>query len=200
MTELLFCFLLKSSYLITLTSLPSPPPHSPRASIDSAYRYDLFVSYAEEDMSWILQHLLPTLEGGQGLRLCIHQRDFIPGQNIVDNIFQSVEDSRKVLMVFSKSFARSQWCQFELSLCLNHTMDHDDALVIACIDDVTSGADLTPTMMAVLYTTTYIQWAEESDARASFWGRLTLALSEIIPPGLASVDNDSDDGGVDNIV
>ena len=78
-------------------------------------------------------------------------------------------------------------------------MDHDDALVIACIDDVTSGVDLTPTMMAVLYTTTYIQWAEELDARASFWGRLNIALSEIIPPGLARVDNDSDDGGVDNI-
>ena len=141
----------------------------------------MFVSYAEEDLLWVRQHLIPELEDGLGLRLCIHQRDFLPGANIVDNIINSVVGSRKVMMVFSKYFARSQWCQFELACCLSYVMDNDDALVIACVDDVTSGSDLTPTMMAVLYTTTYIQWADEPDAVASFWGRLSIALGEIIP-------------------
>ena len=85
------------------------------------------------------------------------------------------------MVVFSRHFARSQWCQFELALCLQHVIDHGDALVITCVDDVTSGGDLTPTMMAVMYTTTYIQWAEEPDAKTSFWGRLRIALREILP-------------------
>ncbi|KAK7114074.1 hypothetical protein V1264_000198 [Littorina saxatilis] len=142
------------------------------------FRFDLFVSYAEEDVSWVRSHLLPELELGQGVRLCIHQRDFTPGQNIVDNIYQSVQDSRKVLMVFSRHFARSQWCQFELALCLSHVVEHDDTMLVTCVDDVTSSTELTPTMMAVLNTTTYIQWAEEDDAKASFWGRMRMALAD----------------------
>ena len=83
-------------------------------------------------------------------------------------------------MFLSNDFLRSQWCQFELAFCLSHVMDYDDALIVACLDDVASRA-LTSAMMAVMKTTTYIQWAEHPDARASFWGRLQIALREIAP-------------------
>ena len=143
------------------------------------FDYDVFVSYASEELPWVRQHLMPNLEELLGLRLCVHERDFIPGHNIVDNIAECVESSKKVLMVFSRDFVRSQWCQFELTFCLHHVMNHDDALVIVCVDDVAS-RDMTTAMMAVLKTTTYIQWDEDDHARDSFWRRLHLALNEVI--------------------
>jgi hypothetical protein len=79
------------------------------------FDFDIFVSYASEDAVWVYQHLAPELEGRRGLRLCLCERDFIPGRNIVDNIETFVARSRKVLMVFSRHFARSPWCQFELT-------------------------------------------------------------------------------------
>nr|KAG5700708.1 hypothetical protein BaRGS_029073 [Batillaria attramentaria] len=118
------------------------------------FQYDVFVSYAEKDFHWVQQHLVPELEDRRGLKLCLHQRDFIPGKHIVDNIADCVESSKKVMMVFSSDFAKSPWCQFELTLCLTHVMDHDDALVITCLHDIPS-RDLTPAMMAVMKTTTY---------------------------------------------
>ncbi|XP_070198594.1 toll-like receptor 1 [Littorina saxatilis] len=148
------------------------------------FDYDVFVSYAKEDLPWVYQQLMPELEGRQGLRLCVHERDFIPGNNIVDNIVECVQSSKKILMVYSKDFLRSQWCQFELTFCMNHVMNYDDVLLIVCVDDVTS-RDMTAAMMAVLRTTTYIQWEELDDAVHSFWGRLRLALHEIIPQGVA---------------
>nr|KAG5691245.1 hypothetical protein BaRGS_015213 [Batillaria attramentaria] len=48
------------------------------------FQYDVFVSYASEDQDWVFQHLMPELEGRLGLRLCLHERDFIPGKHIVD--------------------------------------------------------------------------------------------------------------------
>ena len=145
------------------------------------FEYDVFVSYAGEDLPWVRQQLIPELEGGLGLKLCIHERDFTLGRNIVDNIVESVERSKKILMVFSRSFTRSQWCQFELALCLRSVMEYDDSLVIVCMNDVWS-RDMTGAMMAVLKTTTYIEWAEHPDAVASFWGRMATALQEILPP------------------
>nr|KAG5691243.1 hypothetical protein BaRGS_015211 [Batillaria attramentaria] len=143
------------------------------------FQYDVFVSYASEDQDWVFQHLMPELEGRLGLRLCLHERDFIPGKHIVDNIVHCVESSKKVMMLFSADFARSPWCQFELTLCLTHVMDNDDALLVVRLHDVAS-RDMTSAMMAVMKTTTYIEWEDQADARASFWGRLRIALHEIL--------------------
>jgi hypothetical protein len=143
------------------------------------FDFDVFVSYDSKNSDWVRRRLMPELEEGLGLRLCIHERDFILGENIVDNIAKCVERSKKVLMVFSRTFVRSQWCQFELNYCLRHVMDYDDALIIVCVDDVVS-TEMTTAKMAVLKTTTYIQWAWHRDAIRSFWGRVRLALQEIL--------------------
>jgi hypothetical protein len=146
---------------------------------ENRFDYDVFVSYAQEDYYWVEQHLMPSLEGNLGLRLCIHERDFIPGKNIVDNISDCVKRSKKILIVFSRHFVRSQWCQFELAYCLSHVMEFDDALIVTCIGNM---ATLEPTasMMAVLKTTTYIQWQRSEAAMAAFWGRIRIALTDIM--------------------
>nr|KAG5687073.1 hypothetical protein BaRGS_018158 [Batillaria attramentaria] len=144
------------------------------------FQYDVFVSFDADDLLWVRERLVPQLEQRLHLRLCLHDRDFIPGRNIIDNIEECVETSKKVLMVFSPAFARSEWCQFELALCLRHAMDNDDVLVVALLKDIPP-RDLTPAMKAVMKTTTYIQWADEPDAVASFWGRMEIALEEILP-------------------
>jgi toll-like receptor 13 len=142
------------------------------------FDYDVFVFYASEDLPWVRRNMMAYLEGGLGLRLCDHDRDFIPGKNIVDNITDCVQRSKKIMMVFSRHFKRSQWCQFELAFCLTHVMDYDDALIIVCLDDITS-YELTSSMMAVLKTTTYIQWNRHPDAVRAFWGRVKQALHEV---------------------
>ena len=124
---------------------------------------------------------MPELEGRLGLRLCVHKRDFIPGKNIVDNIAECVESSKKILMVFSKDFVHSQWCQFELTFCLSHVMDYGDSFIVVCVDDVAS-REVTAAMMAVLKTTTYIQWAGFDDAVGSFWKRLHFTLRAVMEP------------------
>ena len=87
----------------------------------------------------------------------------------------------QVLVVFSRHFVQSPWCQFELALTLRHVLATDDALVVACLDDMLA-LDVTPTMAAVLQTTTYIQWlATDPAATRSFWARLAVALQEVLP-------------------
>jgi hypothetical protein len=146
---------------------------------ENNFRFDVFVSYAKEDHRWVRRQLMAELEGRLGLRLCIHERDFIPGNNVVDNIAECVESSKKMIMVFSKHFVKSEWCQFELTYCLRHDMDYDDALIVVCVDDVAS-REIPTAMMAVLKTTTYIQWAEHRDAIRAFWGRVRQSLDEIM--------------------
>jgi toll-like receptor 13 len=80
-------------------------------------------------------------------------------------------------MVFPKNFVLSQWCQFEVTHCLRHAMDYDDALLVVCLDGVAS-REMTTSMMAVMKTTTYIQWAEHPDAIHALWGRVRQSKSK----------------------
>ena len=91
-----------------------------------------------------------------------------------------MEGSKKQLMIFSRSFAASGWCQFELQLCLSHALEHGDSLLVVMLEDIPAG-ELTPAMSAVIKTTTYIEWEDDPEARASFWGRMRIGLNEILP-------------------
>ncbi|XP_076458462.1 toll-like receptor 2 type-2 [Babylonia areolata] len=155
--------------------------HHSRRMRGRHFRYDVFVSYAEENSPWVVRELLPRLVEEWGLRLCVHQRDFVPGKHIVDNIADCVSLSGRVLLVFSPDFGSSEWCQFELKFCQACVMERDDIMVLAMMQG-TEARHLTGAMMAVLRTTSYLEWAEHRDARASFWGRLRLAL-EVEEPG-----------------
>ena len=142
------------------------------------FQYDVFVSYAEEDDDWVRDHLMPELEGRLGLRLCVHQRDFHPGRNILDNIEDCLESSKKAMMIFSTHFARSQWCQFELSLGLRHVMDRDDELLIVYLHDV-APRDLTAGMAAMMRTCTYLRWSQRAEELTNFWNSLRMALRDL---------------------
>ena len=130
-------------------------------------------------MVWVQNELLPVLEDRWRLRVCVHQRDFLPGKHILDNISDSVDESDRLLLVFSPHFARSQWCQFELRYCQSCVMERDDVMVLVALRE-TESRDMSNAMFAVLRTTTYIEWEEQPDAVTSFWGRLELALHDVI--------------------
>jgi hypothetical protein len=142
------------------------------------YEYDVFVSYAEEDRDWVQNVLQPEVEGRWGYRLCLHYRDFRPGKQILDNIKGSVDSSRWMMFVFLPHFARSRWCQFELSLGLGHAMNRDNDLLVVYLAEV-APEDMTAGMAAILRSSTYLQWAEPGQEVTQFWNNLRAVLPDL---------------------
>lgn len=72
--------------------------HKEKAAGDSGtFTYHAFISYSHSDADWVRDELLPCLENNRSpYRLCIHERDFMPGRWIIDNIIDNIENSRKV--------------------------------------------------------------------------------------------------------
>lgn len=48
-------------------------------SVAGCYKYDVFVSYSEQDRQWVLDELLPNLEKTEDIAVCLHERDFQVG-------------------------------------------------------------------------------------------------------------------------
>jgi len=75
-------------------------------------KYDVFISYSDEDEKWVKGTLLTRLEEAD-LRVCIGDRDFEPGVAILINTEDAVECSRKTVIVLTPAWVQSEWAVFQ---------------------------------------------------------------------------------------
>ncbi|XP_062454693.1 toll-like receptor 13 [Rhea pennata] len=145
------------------------------------YRYDSFISYNSADESWVLQELVPNLEQGSGrgsFRLCLHHRDFRPGRSIIDNIVDSIYNSRKTICIISRSYLQSEWCSLEIQLASYRLFDElKDVLVLVFLEAIPN-AELSAyhRMRKVMLKKTYLSWPPQPEAQKLFWMKLKKAL------------------------
>lgn len=86
--------------------------------------------YSSHDSEFVDGTLCPLLEDIFHLKCCIHHRDFIPGAPFVENMANSVLQSRKIIVVMSKHFFQSNHCDFELQIALQRLLEWGDDSVL----------------------------------------------------------------------
>ncbi|XP_078267229.1 toll-like receptor 22 [Rhinoraja longicauda] len=146
---------------------------------DGRYMYDAFVSYNTHDEQWVLDQLLPNLEGNNEYKLCLHHRDFEPGKPIIDNIVDSIYMSRKTICVISRKYLESEWCSKEIQVASFRLFDEQkDVLILVFLEDIQSH-QLSPyhRMRKIVKKTTYLQWTQHPEEAALFWHKLCVALN-----------------------
>lgn len=93
------------------------------------FRYDVFVTFSSQDLNWVRKELIPLVEKHK-LNYCIHDKDFVIGKPVVDNMAESVYTSRKVLAVMSHNYMSSKFCRDELEMALYRSTEMGDSSVI----------------------------------------------------------------------
>ena len=84
---------------------------------EGQYDFDAFVSCTREGAKSLKKYFLPKLENKDtDLKFCIAQRDFVVGKTIIDNIMDTINRSRKTILLVDDTFINSKWCQEELLL------------------------------------------------------------------------------------
>uniref|UniRef100_A0A8C5WCT5 TIR domain-containing protein n=1 Tax=Leptobrachium leishanense TaxID=445787 RepID=A0A8C5WCT5_9ANUR len=144
------------------------------------YIYHAFISYSYLDADWVRGVLLPRLENGTPpYRLCIHERDFLPGRWIIDNIIENIENSRKVIFVLSRSFVNSEWCNYELYFAHQRNIGQAFNDVILVVKENVTLEDLPKRfcrLRKMLKTKTYLEWPSEQNRQPFFWVQLKTIL------------------------
>ena len=141
------------------------------------FQYDAFVCYHNHDIQWVMHTLRILLENKHKLKLCLHDRDWLGGVDIVDNIQQSIEKSRKVVLIITNAFAKSNWCQFELTMAQHRLFSEDRDNLILVMKEKILDCYMTPRLALQLKTQTYIEWDESEMGQKVFWKRLVKAIS-----------------------
>ncbi|XP_069462636.1 toll-like receptor 11 [Ambystoma mexicanum] len=147
------------------------------------YEYDVFVSYSSWDQDWILQHLIPNLEekGPPFLKLCLHNRDFEVGKDIVDNIGDSIYRSRKTICVISHNYLRSDWCSLEMRMATYRLIaEQEDVLILLFLENISKyQLSAYHRLAKMVKKKTYIDWPDDSiEEQMAFWERLRKAIGK----------------------
>lgn len=142
-------------------------------------KYDAFISYNTHDERWVIEEMLPELEGEQGWRLCLHHRDFEPGKPIIDNITESIYASRKTICVISRKYLESEWCSREIQVASFRLLDEQkDVLILVFLEEIPPHL-LSPyyRMKKMMKKRTYLSWPRAGEHAGLFWEKLHRALS-----------------------
>ncbi|OWF55149.1 Toll-like receptor 2 type-1 [Mizuhopecten yessoensis] len=141
--------------------------------------YDAFVSYSSENEGWVVKTFQALEEeehirgsNGCNFRFCLHQRDFIAGKTIFDNVIDSVESSHHTVIILSKYFLNSHWCMYEFQEAFQQSiMERKRHLIVVLMEDIPE-AELPKELKRCLKTFTYIRKDD-----AIFHDRLIYALA-----------------------
>ncbi|TRY57295.1 hypothetical protein DNTS_008887 [Danionella cerebrum] len=145
---------------------------------NSAFQYDAFISYNAMDEPWVMEQLLPKLEGEQGWRLCLHHRDFQPGRPIMDNIIDGIYSSRKTICLISRNYLKSNWCSSEVQVASYRLFDEqNDVLILVFLEDIPTH-QLSPyyRMRKLVKKRSYLRLPKPGEDTKIFWHKLKMAL------------------------
>lgn len=93
-----------------------------------------------QDEEFVNTVLVPGLESGDPkYRICLHYRDWIPGEYIQNQILQSVEDSRRTIVVLSSNFIESVWGQLEFKAAHSQALQDRTNRIIVIVYGQVSG-------------------------------------------------------------
>lgn len=145
----------------------------PEEEIDRDKKYDAFVSFCHKDEGFVTCSLLPGLETGpHPYGVCVHYRDWIPGEWIPAQIASSVDASRRTIIVVSKNFLDSLWGRLEFRAANMHAVqERKTRVIVVLLEDISSHKELDPELKAYLSTNTYLKWGDPW-----FWDKLRYAM------------------------
>ena len=149
----------------------------PDTDEDRQYQYDIFISYANENYQFVTGELFEKLEAA-GLSLCLHQKDFLPGSYIAENILQAIRKSRMTVIILTNEFLQSKWCMYEFNMTrMENIYSRGDENIIFVVKfgdfDITRAS---PELQACLESESYLSYPEDVDERPYFWQILVASL------------------------
>ncbi|KAK3575870.1 hypothetical protein CHS0354_006494 [Potamilus streckersoni] len=156
---------------------------------EADFHYDVYVAYSDKDRPWIRDELWRKLDNEKGLKLYIRDKSEDPGVSKCDSIVDNMYDSRKVILVISGNFMSCPWCQYQLQVAQNRSVQvGPDWLIPVVLGDLKI-RHVTKSLHVLLKQTNMITWSEEETAKQLFWSQLLASIEKC--RDLNDVEDDS---------
>ncbi|CAM4415090.1 unnamed protein product [Caretta caretta] len=144
--------------------------------------YDAFVSYDNEDPAvaeWILKELVENLEDQKDkqFNLCLEERDWLPGQPVLDNLSQSIQLSRKTVFVLTNKYTTSGNFKTAFYMAHQRLMDEKVDVIILIFLERALKKSRYLRLRKRLCSSSVLEWPTNPQSQCYFWQCLKNALA-----------------------
>ncbi|KAM4866731.1 interleukin-18 receptor 1 [Thomomys bottae] len=154
--------------------------------------YDAFVSYLKvchsesgEEYTFAVETLPKVLEKRFGYKLCIFERDVLPGGAVADEIHSLIERSRRIIIVLSKGYMSNE-VMYELESGLHEALVERKIKIILIEFSPVSDSAFFPQSLKLLKSHRVLKWKadEPLSYNSRFWKNLLYLMPAKAPkPG-----------------
>uniref|UniRef100_K7FGL5 Interleukin 18 receptor accessory protein n=1 Tax=Pelodiscus sinensis TaxID=13735 RepID=K7FGL5_PELSI len=151
-------------------------------TIGDCKEFDAFVSYAKQDSfgsdstclneeQFALEVLLEVLENKHGYKLCLLDRDILPGGAYTDDIVTAIKQSRRVIIILSPGYVNGPSI-FELQAAVNCALeDNMIKLILIKYKSFQEPESLPPLVKKALKILPVVTWksSNASSPNKQFW-------------------------------
>ncbi|XP_068602166.1 toll-like receptor 7 [Brachionichthys hirsutus] len=144
--------------------------------------YDAFVIYDKEDPAvteWVMKEMCAHLErpGERQLRLCVDERDWIPGCPLIDNLSRSIHKSKRTVFILTNKYIKSGNFTTAFYMAHQRLMDEkNDVIVLIFLEKVPCNSRYLR-LRKRLYKRSVLEWPANPQAQPYFWFSLTNVLA-----------------------
>ena len=157
------------------------------------YEHDGFIAYSDNDYDWVTGILYKQLTHDMNMKICLHHKDFIPGNDIVDEILRCIDRSRKIIFVVTRNFLESKWANFEFRIAKYHFSRRRRSGLIVILKGELPMDEMPDFMQETWWKIVCMKWPTEEipedtngnseirgnnifDEKKLFWQRLKMAM------------------------
>uniref|UniRef100_A0ABM5FYY7 Interleukin-18 receptor accessory protein isoform X1 n=1 Tax=Pogona vitticeps TaxID=103695 RepID=A0ABM5FYY7_9SAUR len=148
--------------------------------------FDAFVSHATpnslgahhalfEEEQFALEYLPQVLENEYGYKLCLMERNILPGGAYTDDIVNAIKSSRRAIMILTPSYFKNRESIFELEAAVNTALeDKTLKLILIQFESFQEPQSLPSKVKTALRILPRINWKTSTSPTANkqFWKKL----------------------------
>ena len=88
-----------------------------------------------------------------------------------------MEHSRKVILVVSKNFTKSHYCDYEMNLARMQSIEQGRNLLVPILLELPDVDRVSDCLHWVLRKVTYLEWPQSDAEKDEFWQKLRMVLN-----------------------
>ncbi|XP_055998978.1 toll-like receptor 2 [Ostrea edulis] len=146
---------------------------------NKSFEFDAFISYAEDDYKLVTSTLYQALTN-LGFEISLPDKDFIPGMSKVDQLIQSIDHSRKVVLVITENFLKSGWNSYAVQMAVTHAFHNNrKRSIIVIIKDNIPIERMPKDLQYIWWCILSIRWPDTLELMDGFWEDLATTLASV---------------------
>ncbi|CAH1788776.1 unnamed protein product [Owenia fusiformis] len=91
--------------------------------------YHLFFCHSSHDLAWVWDVVKILEAAPYNLKCAFSERDFLPGQNDMNEMFRCITGSMRTVFVLTPAFTDSRWCEWEMQMAQTASVANNISLL-----------------------------------------------------------------------